>query len=220
MKEVDWKLQDNAVRKWYHMPWMHRGRHPRECIRGLTRERDLCVYDLGPQQNLPAQNWAIGLFNVYGGYTIGQVWADPTRPNVYAAKIPRRHSDYQAPITTVSPSQAPCLEGAAIWQANINSTMDKNSPKVIQDIRLMQIDIAVRDARADDTTGWVFGFLVYDKNCPSKDPWMKSRPVGLMWGNDPGITPADVANGTTLKETVLCPNRPCLAPEKWDGPDD
>jgi hypothetical protein len=30
-------------------------------------------------------------------------------------------------------------------------------------------------------------------------------PVGLQWGNDPGVTPAMVASGTTLQETVINP---------------
>ncbi len=219
MQEVDWKAQDNPVRTWYHMPWMHLGRHPRECIRGLTRERDLCVYDLGPFQSLPAQNWAIGLFNAYGGYTIGQVWADPQKPNVYAAQFPVGTVVAKLIFTNASLAQAPLLGGSPSWQANINSTIDKISPKAINCIRLIQIDIAVRDSRAEDTTGWVFGLLVYDKNSPHKDPWKKMMPAGLTWGNDPGITPEDVANGATLKETVFCAKAPEFAKEKlgWAG---
>ena len=45
--EADWIPQNNKIRTWYHTPWMHwnnssdgivTGR--RECISGLTRERD------------------------------------------------------------------------------------------------------------------------------------------------------------------------------------
>src|SRR5262245_9713911 len=38
-REVDWAVQDNAVRRWYHAPWMHYGDKGREFVRGLTRER-------------------------------------------------------------------------------------------------------------------------------------------------------------------------------------
>ena len=32
--EVDWAGQDNAVRKWYHTPWLHAGNKGREFIHG------------------------------------------------------------------------------------------------------------------------------------------------------------------------------------------
>ena len=37
--EVDWVVQNNRVRTWYHTPWMHNGPKGREFVRGLTRER-------------------------------------------------------------------------------------------------------------------------------------------------------------------------------------
>jgi hypothetical protein len=36
---VDWRGQDNPVRKWYHAPWLHSGDKGREFVRGTTRER-------------------------------------------------------------------------------------------------------------------------------------------------------------------------------------
>ncbi len=84
-REVDWSVQDNAVRRWYHAPWMHYGDSGREFVRGMTRERTTPAPaqpgkgELGPQQTSCFQNWAVGFLNAPGGYVLGQVWADPER---------------------------------------------------------------------------------------------------------------------------------------------
>ena len=52
-------------------------------------------------------------------------------------------------------------------------------------MRLLQVDVAVRDARATKT-GWVFATFVYDKTMTAPTPWAKLRPVGLMWGDAAG----------------------------------
>jgi hypothetical protein len=56
-REVDWAVQDNSVRRWYHAPWMHYGDKGREFVRGLTRETlhtgaaaGRRPVELGPQQ--------------------------------------------------------------------------------------------------------------------------------------------------------------------------
>jgi hypothetical protein len=55
-------------------------------------------------------------------------------------------------------------------------------------VRLMQIDIAVKDRRASDT-GWYFATYAYDASQSGASPWKKMAPVGLMWGNDPDGAP-------------------------------
>ncbi len=37
---VDWRIQDNPKRKWFHVPWMEWDTYGREYVRGLTRERN------------------------------------------------------------------------------------------------------------------------------------------------------------------------------------
>lgn len=37
-KQVDFVVQNNNTRGWYHAPWMHAGAAGREFVRGLTRE--------------------------------------------------------------------------------------------------------------------------------------------------------------------------------------
>src|SRR3979411_2347132 len=82
MMDADWRPEKNALRSWYHVPWMHVGRHPREFIRGMTRERNAGQGELGPKQGNRVQNGAVGFYNPLGGYTIGRVW--------HARKNPKR----------------------------------------------------------------------------------------------------------------------------------
>jgi hypothetical protein len=64
----------------------------------------------------------------------------------------------------------------------------------------LQIDLAVRDSRNTDT-GWVFGTLIYNAANGSSNPWENMQPVGLMWGDDPGVTPTV----GTIKQSWLNP---------------
>ena len=219
MREADWEVDRNNVRKWYHVPWMHVGQSPREFIHGMTRERTLNPGELGPKQTQRIQNWAVGFYNDYGGYTIGQVWKDPTNPDPTSARFPIGAVVAKVLFTAATPDQIPALEGTEEWQANINATIDKDSPKKIQTVRLLQMDFGVRDARANGTTGWVLGTFVYNKRAHGIDGWDKMVPVGLTWGNDPTITPTDIADGGALQETFLNPDAPDYAKNRlgWAG---
>lgn len=219
MFDADFRSINNNVRGWYDMPWMHVGFHPRECIRGMTRERDMKPFELGPLQHSPVQNWAVGFFNPCGGYAIGKVWNNPSKPDCGEMSFPIGSVITKALFTSATPEEAPQMEGSLVWTANINSTMDLYSPKKLREVRLMQLDVAVRDSRADSTTGWVFGSYVYDRDACGDNPWLKMVPVGLSWGNDPGITPKDIANGKVLQETIICDTAPGYARDLlgWAG---
>lgn len=90
---VQWKVQDNAVRKWYHAPGLlatGSATNPaagREFIHGLTRERTSPKQELHPNQTTRLSNWAVGFFNATAAVTIGKVWANPTAPNTTAVKF-------------------------------------------------------------------------------------------------------------------------------------
>lgn len=204
MVEADWRAEDNRIRKWYHVPWMHTGRHARECIRGMTRERDVDAFEIALCHSHCMQSWAIGLYNSPGGYTIGQVWSNPSDPRPECACFPfgtvvAKLLFIEADLTNIF-----ALEGSVEWQANINSSAVDDTSKAIRTLRLLQIDVAVKDERAADCTGWVFGTFVYDKNVEAKNGWERMVPLGLMWGNDPGITLSEIAEGATLEETKIC----------------
>lgn len=201
--EVDWQLQKNPIRTWYHAPWMHWGSKGREFIHGLTRERTSKPYELSKKQTDSFRNYAVGFFNAPGGYITGRVWADHEKPDPSKSKFPIGTVTAKLLFTTATIDQVPFLENSFEWQANIQTSgSDERKP---QNVRLLQLDIAVRDERANNTTGWVFGTFIYNNAASGRTPWDRMMPVGLMWGNDPGITPKMVKEGIKLKETWLNP---------------
>src|SRR5438270_6684330 len=173
-REVDWNVQNNAVRPWYHAPWMHFGDKGREFVRGMTRERTTPAPaqpgtgELGPQQTKCFQNWAVGFLNAPGGYTMDQVWANPDAPDPLKALFPEGTVAAKLLFTSANVDQAPYLDGTLEWEANIDELVagdpkcSSTGVRKIQKLRLLQMDLAIRDPRANDTAGWVFATYSYD----------------------------------------------------------
>lgn len=201
---IDCKVQTNLFRTWYHAPWLHVGESGREFIHGMTRERNSRPHELDPNQSSTFQNWAVGFYNPPGGFVLGKVWEDENNPDASKAVFPNGTVAAKLLFTAATVAEVPFLEDTFEWQGNINTT-NTSTARSPQTVRLLQIDVAVRDKRADATTGWVFGTFVYHKDHTGITPWDRMRPVGLMWGNDPDVTPDMVQNGTTLQETWLNP---------------
>jgi hypothetical protein len=179
-------VSQNAVRTWYHTPWLHadsnNGGDGREFIHGLTKERTSQVTELGPGQTGPHENWAVGFYNPRGGFTIGQVWKDPAHPDPRKAVFPSHTVTCKLLFTTTPVTEAPYLDGSLEWQADINRASGTGARPTL---RLLQVDVAVKDPRAVSTTGWVFGTFQYEKAASASPNWWEHLvPVGLMWGSD------------------------------------
>ncbi len=182
---VDWNLEKNRVRKWYHAPWMHLDKNGREPIRGLTRERGSRWHELSSKQTRRVANWAVGFYNDRGGYTFGQVWKNKTNPDTSNVQFPVGTVSVKLLFSDATDEEAPYLVGRGkglTWHAQI---VRGAQPKAL---RLLQVDIAVRDENADETTGWVFGTFMFDSSMASSNYWENLVPVGLQWGNDPELT--------------------------------
>ncbi|MFC6673266.1 hypothetical protein [Marinobacterium aestuariivivens] len=182
--------QTLGKKHWFHVPMMTSGFFPREPRHGLTRERSLRASEQ-PWLTSDVGAFGIGLYNRLGGYTIGQVFDDPEPSNANAAAsqfidgtlvVKILFAEYDpAAITGPDP-----LAHAPAWQiqdplSNSNGTFE---------VRLIQMDVAVKDPRATET-GWVFATFVYDESLPAATPdqrWYNLTPVGLAWGNDPDVT--------------------------------
>ena len=200
--ENDWELKKNSVRKWFHAPWMHRGSRGREPIRGLTRERGSRWHELSSQQTRRTNNWAVGFYNDRGEYEFGKVWLNKAIPNTSDARFPIGTVSVKLLFTDATNVEAPYLNGAGAgltWHAQIN----RNAPPV--PLRLLQIDIAVRDDKADSTTGWVFGTFMFDASKGNSEYWDNLVPVGLHWGNDPQLTRSEYDDGKRPKEGWVNP---------------
>lgn len=202
--DVDWQQhhEKKQGRIWYHAPWMHADMDKgREFVNGLTRELTSPGHQLHRVlQQCLERNWAVSLYNPMGGHTLGQVWSDINKPNPKAARFEVGTVSVKLLFTTATKETVPYLDGALEWDAHVKdrgplpfwplhiSLSDPPRPHQITKLRLLQLDVAVRDERANDTTGWVFGTFIYHKNAPGATPWDKMVPVGLMWGNDPEAT--------------------------------
>ncbi len=204
---VDWDIRSNPARPWFHAPWMHWGAHGREPIHGLTFERMSLPHELAPGQTGTFQNWAVGMYNAPGGYTIGQVWSNPNSPTPGAAKFPLNTVSIKLLFTEGTPAQVPYLNGSKTWQAYIYANPQQTGPgaaRVVKTLYLLQVDVAIRDPRVDATSGWVFGTFVYDGRAGATG-YAGLKPVGLMWGNDPTYTSVQQQQGAKLQETYLSP---------------
>jgi hypothetical protein len=206
--EVDFRVENNKTRAWYHMPWQHYGLSGREGFHGLTKEAPVQPKQLAPTQTgANSGAWAVGFFNDVAGHTIGEVWKNHDKPDVTAMKGGFKNGAVLFKILFLSmpkveaEAQIPFLRNGIWWDAYATYDFKSNQRTKIQ-VALIQMDIMVRDERAPN--GWVFGNFQYNGAQNKANPWENLVPVGLMWGQDPTIT-ANVSNPDPTK-TVINPN--------------
>ena len=203
----DWDPFKNTVREWYHIPWLHPtttgpNAYPpnggTEGFHGLIKEAPVSPLQLAPGQKGKDGNYsvyAITLVNDFAGYTMGKMWADPDRPDPRATD---KRFGGGFPIGTVfakllftdapqGGDKIPFLVNPLQWKAYITQNFWTSSTRAVTPVNLLQMDVAVRDARADapGLTGWVFGTFVYNGQLNKANKFMNLVPAGLMWGNDP-----------------------------------
>jgi hypothetical protein len=196
--DVDFKVQNNKLRNWYHAPWLHDdGRETgngREYWHGLTRERASLPGEIHMKQDTELENWAIGFYNEPGGYTVGRVWPNDSAPVPSQSTFPEGTVSFKLLFTSGTVEKVPFLAGTKEWKANIYPCNPRNpvpscpdaKKRVDQTVRLLQIDIAIKDKNASET-GWVFGTFIYDASHTGNSVWERMVPVGLSWGDDPGV---------------------------------
>ncbi len=244
----NWDPYQNHVRSWYHIPWLHPtstgpNAYPpnggTEGFHGLIKEAPLTPQQLGPDQlgkDGDYSVYAITLVNEFAGYTLGKMWADPQNPD---PKVTDKRFGGGFPPGTVFAkllfTDAPqgtdkiaYLENPLTWKAYITPNFWKATTREVCDVHLLQMDIAVRDPRADQPgmTGWVFGTFVYNGQLNQPNKFMNLVPAGLMWGDDPEnrvnttnpFPPTQTKPNPELKQTVIF-NTPELPPQHlgWNG---
>ena len=129
----------------------------------------------------------MGYYNSIAAYTIGQIWNTDT-PSLSNTQFNEGASVVKILLTDAKPEDfndtdilqnSPMVPGYVINRST--------GVKSVQQLRLLQIDFAIRDKRALET-GWVFGTFAYDYESEAKNSWERMKFVGLMWGNDPSLT--------------------------------
>ncbi|GAB3104936.1 hypothetical protein [Lysobacter terrae] len=200
-----------ASRKWYHVPMMTASANARrEPYHGVTSERPLKASEqthwLTSGGDLRAV--AVGYYNSLGGYTIGQVFPsyDLAQTSPSAAHFIDGTVVFKLLFAEYVPSriQAPDpLAHAPRWFVQVPS----NSAAPPIEVRLLQVDIAVKDDHFSGKTGWVFATYAYDeRQWPAEaNAWRRLTPIGVQWGNDPTVTGTAI---TTLQESWINPDTP------------
>jgi hypothetical protein len=252
--EADFVLQTNSAGiDWYHMPWQHWGPTGREGYHGLTREGPLSALVLAPEQTDASYAYAVGFYNGPGGFTIGQVWNDPNGGPDLEHMIEAMETGFAFPegtvvgkflFTSLDETQVPWLANPLQWNSYMYEcdfdpavkcpsgseimTTERNT----HPMNLLQMDIMVKDSRASEAAGWVFGTFTYNGAAASSpefgplysgacdgitgggENWCNLMPVGVMWGNDPenaktfiNQTPTETVINADLLETWINPDR-------------
>lgn len=227
--QTNWRVENNTTRKWYHMPWQHYGAAGREGINGLTKEAAIGAGQLAPSQTATGQTYAVGIYNDIGAYTIGQVWKDPYNPDPSHTAAPNGFANgtvvCKALFADIPLEQVPFLKNPVQWQGYITKTFSV-AERQIKPLYLIQMDIAVRDERIQET-GWLFGTFQYNGSQATSASWDNLEPVGIMWGNDPEVTASDFDNPTPtqtrinpdIKQSAINTNTTQLPPTHlgWNG---
>lgn len=185
------RVQMPATANWWIAPWMDYGPDGREKYNGLTRERGPDPRDLAPNSKGDMQVWAVGWYNAEGAYSLGQVFNKPCDPRVPETgwKFLNKTVSFKFLFIDDQNSQLPYLQGAPKVKAHIYPETDPRSDRLDKrtdrDMRLLQVDIAVRDPNAIDTE-WVMGTFVWMGPAVGDGIFDNLQPVGLAWGDDPG----------------------------------
>ena len=194
--------------KWYPAPRMMfgnpaiAGSGAREAAFGMTAERTISRLGELAGNTGRFSNYAVAYYDARGARTFARVWstgmpgkdtADRTKMKFTAGSLV-----YKLLYSAAKPSDFP----TDILQNSLSVKIVPNSSGGPVDVRLLQIDIAVKDDRAG-TTGWYFATYAYDRSIAGSSPWLKMAPVGLMWGNDPA--------GPPLTESWINPSAPAYA---------
>lgn len=208
-------LPPNA--EWWITPWMDYGPNGREAMLGLTKERGPDDGDLSPTSRRGAQVWAIGFYNREGASALHDVFADPCNPAIPAAgwTFPNGTMSFKLLFTDASITEVPYLTNAPTVEALIDPPGSSSGPRPVPQrtkttLRLIQMDIAVRDSRAP--MGWIFGTFVWQNN--QSGLYGDLTPVGLMWGNDPNADADPVSSHANLTSTRINDE---LAEILWHG---
>jgi hypothetical protein len=187
-----------------------------------------------PQQLAPSQTYvggqtyAVGFYNEFAGYTIGQVWKDPFKPDLSVTTSPSEGFPegtvlFKLLFVDVPTCQVPSLTNAVSWNVYITDTF-ASANRSMRTVSLIQMDLMVKDRRAAPV-GWVFGTFQYN-GALGPASYTNLVPVGLMWGEDEDLTtdyytpfPVKTYINPLLHETIINPDETELPPTHlgWNG---
>jgi hypothetical protein len=207
----------NTKRYWCNMPWLNVGESGREAIHGLTRERALGASPMYPSATF-GSDWGVGFYNGQGCRGIASVFG--TRSSPKASPQYRRSAwggdlayfpDASVAVKFLfTTADFPALKGTHVMKANVTHERGETKRR-IQPVRLVQIDIAVRDSSIrgarKELDYWVMTTYYYDPSYRSPsavagipEGFRHMRPQGIQLGlgkppKDSVTFPGSLANG-------------------------
>lgn len=235
--EVGFRAQVKGQTRWFHVPWMaYDLTVGREFVHGTTNERTASLEDFTgdtgehgvsllstkltkscqEQWKNGFESWAVGMYNPWGGYALGQVIPKDGKPATVSdggvtlpAGLPFPEGTMVAKLlfTNANVECVPYLKGAPVWQVDRHKTAPDGKyicERAVQPVLLTQMDVAVVDHRSP--TGWVYGTYGFDGTQPGKDAWEHLVPLGVQWGSDPdSFAGVDRPKSGPIRESVLNP---------------
>lgn len=186
------KLVGTGTENWWIAEWLDYMTSGREPLMGLTKERGPDSGDLSPTNGDGYQVWAVGFYNAPGASTLGSIFADPCAPTLPAVvDFPQGTVSVKFLFTDADPTEVTYLAGAPTYEAlideaGVGSASRPAEDRQKRDLRLLQVDISVKDSDATDT-GWVFGTFGWVGPSSGDGLFDNLVPVALQWGNDPGV---------------------------------
>ncbi len=129
----------------------------------MTAERTVGVNELGANIS-PFRNYAVAFYDARGARTYARVWKTTT-PGVDAVdrtamRIAAGGLVYKLLYSAAQPNQFP--QDQDLLMGSLTLSILPNGSGAPVNVRLLQIDIAVKDERAD-ATGWYFATYAYDR---------------------------------------------------------
>ncbi len=188
------RLVGTGGEDWWISLWMDYGTSGRERRMGLTKERGPRQSDLAPDSPPGYQVWAVGFYNRAGAATLGEIFENPCSASLpVQVRFPRETVSIKFLFTDAEPSEVTYLQGGPEFKALIDPTASNGDPedRVERAVRLLQVDIAVKDRRAAET-GWVFGTFGWVGPQTGDGLFDNLVPVSLQWGDDPGVYNTDI----------------------------
>lgn len=191
--------------QWCHMPWLNVGDSGRELIHGLTKERDLETSKIYPDaattKEKQGSDWGIGFYNDIACATAFNIFGSADRqastPDFTKANFPDGSVSVKVLFTTAN---LDALKGAYTWTANVSNP--KSTSRALRPVRMVQIDVAVKDSTLKGTRpevdGWMMTTFYFDASyvAPSRHKEYvgalaglnKMRPIGIQTGFDPSTS--------------------------------
>jgi hypothetical protein len=199
------KLVSTGQEDWWISLWLDYTTSGREPFMGLTKERGPDPGDLSPTNRDGYQVWAVGFYNAPGATVLANVFADPCSPSVpQSVNFPEGSVSVKFLFTDASEDEVTYLRDAPQYDANIDRAGSGSQSRPAADrgrrtVRLLQVDISVKDKNAPDTA-WVFGTFGWLGPTQGDGLFDNLVPVSLQWGNDPGTY------NTSIAESWINPN--------------